>query len=189
VSRSAAPRLGLTGRCIFRDTIRTRDWPGLCARVEGAIRAVYADEGFVVRVDERLGSWFLRAKRGFTSGFAVGLIRRPGPSGSADVMVMVSRTSRLDSLGTGTAIACALGTLVAGCLFIGALGLPALVAGAAVIAATVFVAVSVYQLLLPTVSLAEYLGGGRFTREQIVAVVERVRGACASPAESVAVPE
>ncbi len=169
-------RLGLLGRGVYRATVRVTDLELLHARLEDAIRAGYESDGFEVRTEEYANLWHVRAHRGFTGGFAVGLVNRPGPAGTADVMVGVSRSSRVDRWGVGVALAGALVTFVAGCLFVGILQLPVMLGGAIVLGLTVAVAIGLYQVQLPAVALVEHLCGGRFDGPQITAVVDLVRG-------------
>ncbi len=168
-------RLGLLGRGVYRATVRVTDLALLHARLEDAIRAGYESDGFEVRTKEYASLWHVLVHRGFTGGFAVGLVNRPGPAGTSDVMVGVSRSSRVDRWGVGIATAGALVTFVAGCLFVGILQLPVLLAGAIVLGLTVAVAIALYQMQLPIVALVEHLCGGRFDETQIAAVVDLVR--------------
>jgi hypothetical protein len=170
------PGLGLLGRGVSRATVRVSDLALLHGRLEDAIRAEYENAGFEVRTKEYPTLWHVRAHRGFTGGFAVSLVNRPGPSGTADMIVGVSRSSRVYRWGVGIASVGALVTFVAGCLFVGFLQQPILLTGAIILGLTAAVALALYQVQLPVVVLLEHLCGGRFDDAQITTVVDLVRG-------------
>jgi hypothetical protein len=163
---------------VYRATILADNIPALGSRLERDLRARYEPDGFAVRVEDSFGSWFLHAHRGLTAGFGVGLIPNAGPGPEKTVLVGVGRSSRLDEHARW----------VAGGLAVIATGLSVLAIGAAMwplpgplVAAIVFgillvVLLVSYQFLIPAVAGLEFLGGGRFTGEQMDAVVALVRG-------------
>jgi len=167
----------LLGRAIYRDTILADNIPDLGARLERELRARYEPNGFAVRIDDNFGSWFLHAHRGLTAGFGVGLIPTGAPDRESTVLVGVGRSSRLDSYAGWLAAGLALIAAGLSVVAVGATGWLVPGPAVAVIALGILVVVLLvaYQFLIPAVAGFEFLGGGRFTREQMAAIVALVR--------------
>jgi len=167
----------LLGRAVYRHTVSAANIPALGSRLERSLRARYESDGFAVQVEERFGSWFLHAHRGLFGGFGVGLIPTSDPGRDATVLVGVGRSSRLDRHAGWVAGGLAIIAAALSVLAIAAAGWPLLgpVGAAVVVGVTVVALLIVYQFLIPFVALFEFLGGGRFTEEQMTAVVSVVR--------------